>query len=636
MPLRGRTSFASLSRRVLPIALVALCLPAVSALAQVPRPADRVRIESADQLPRHAYSVPDSVVALIEDDARFAELAAELERDLEADLAKYEITDRATLKDYYGTLASLALIEGDYDTALAWTDSVRAVEDKPALRALTGTLERAMAAASLVPEGEREGAFERSFREEIAALPHDEVIAELRVRKARIDMASAGMVLGSIQALVQPAADSGEISRELAALLVRGKLYFEVIQPVQNEMRAVLDEAISGQVVETSDIWAARDVSLEGRDDLTSVVVAIWDNGIDVELYDGRLFVNVGELPGNGLDDDGNGFVDDVHGIAHDERSMRTTGMLMPLTYGEEEKVEFQRYLKGILDLRAGLDTPEAGELTRFTGSLQPDEYVQFFDGLYEYQVYAHGTHVAGIAVAGNPAARILVGRFTFDHRLHPDPPTVELQEAWAREIRETVDYFRDHGVGVVNMSWGESAAWYESVLEKVETGLGAAERRALARRLFDMAAEALRTAISDAPEILFVAGAGNKDEDNRFTEFVPASFDLPNVITVGAVDRAGDEAAFTSYGKVDVYANGYEVESYVPGGERSALSGTSMAAPQVTNLAAKLWAVHPELTMAEVRQAILDGADEKTIGEGKGIELLNPRRSFELVENER
>lgn len=44
------------------------------------------------------------------------------------------------------------------------------------------------------------------------------------------------------------------------------------------------------------------------------------------------------------------------------------------------------------------------------------------------------------------------------------------------------------------------------------------------------------------------------------------ASFELPNRITAAAADRAGDEAAFTSYGKVDVYANGYELVSYLPG----------------------------------------------------------------------
>ena len=579
------------------------------------------------------YPVPASASALVEDDAQFGALATQLEADLETDLVKYEIIDRATLKEYYGILASLALIEGDYDTALAWTDSVRAVEDKPALKALAGTLERAVAAAAQAPEDEREQVFEDAFREEIAALPYDEVSAELRVRKARVEMVSPGMMRGSIQALVGPAAESGEISRELAAFLVQAKLYFAIIQPVQERMRAVLDEVLSARPVEKRDIWAARDVSLEDRDDLRPVTVAIWDNGTDVELFDGRLYVNDGEIPANDTDDDGNGYVDDVHGIAHDVWSDRATGMLMPLTYDEARKAEFERHLKGLSDLRAGLHSPEAHELSRVTGSMEPDEFTAFFGGLFEYMVYAHGTHVAGISVAGNPAARILVARFTFDHRMLPELPTVEGQRAWGREIRETVSYFRAAEVRVVNVSWGESVASYETVLEKHNAGAGPAERQDMARRLFDVAAVALREAIAGAPEILFVAGAGNEDEDNRFSEFVPASFDLPNVITVGAVDRAGDEAAFTSYGKVEVYANGYEVESYVPGGQTTALSGTSMAAPQVTNLAAKLWAGYPDLTVAEVRQAIVDGAEEKTIGEGKVIRLLNPRQTFEIVE---
>jgi len=50
------------------------------------------------------------------------------------------------------------------------------------------------------------------------------------------------------------------------------------------------------------------------------------------------------------------------------------------------------------------------------------------------------------------------------------------------------------------------------------------------------------------APDILFVAAGGNTDNDNRFASLAPASFELPNLITVAAVDRAGDEAAFTSY----------------------------------------------------------------------------------------
>jgi len=47
----------------------------------------------------------------------------------------------------------------------------------------------------------------------------------------------------------------------------------------------------------------------------------------------------------------------------------------------------------------------------------------------------------------------------------------------------------------------------------------------------------------------------------------------------VGAVDQAGDETSFTSYGAtVKVDANGYQVPSNVPGGGTLELSGTSMA----------------------------------------------------------
>jgi subtilisin family serine protease len=601
--------------------------------AQEPPSAARTRIETADQLPRHAYPVPESATALVEDDAQFAALAADLEADLVADLAKYEIGDRATLKEYYGTLSSLALIGGQHDVALAWIDSVRAIENKPALKALAGTLERALALAARAPEGERSSVFADAYRAEISALPYEEVQAELKTLKGITEMSAPGTLLGYVQGEVGPAAESGEISRELANIVVQARRYLEVIQPIQEEMIAVLGEAIEANAVEKPDIWAARDVSLDGLDDLTPVVVAIWDTGSDVALYDGRVFVNEGEVPDNDTDDDNNGFVDDVHGIAHDLHGARTTGVLHTLTYGEEEANEYRRHLKGVMDVQAGLDTPEGSEFKRLVTALEPEEFRPFFEGLSQYSTYAHGTHVAGIAVAGNPAARLLVGRFVDDYRMVPELPTMELAEAYAQEFRDKVAYFRAHGARVVNMSWRFTALALEDALESNAAGGTPEERKALARRLFDFQAGALREVIAGAPEILFVAAAGNEDSDNRFVESAPASFDLPNLITAAAVDQAGDEAAFTSYGKVEVHANGYEVESYLPGGETSALSGTSMAAPQVTNLAAKLWAAHPNLTVAQVRLAILDGADEKTIGEGKVIKLLNPKRSFEIVD---
>ena len=125
--------------------------------------------------------------------------------------------------------------------------------------------------------------------------------------------------------------------------------------------------------------------------------------------------------------------------------------------------------------------------------------------------------------------------------------------------------------------------------------------------------------------------GGGNSNQDAEFEEYVPASLEEPNLITVGAVNQAGDPAHFTSYGKtVAIYADGWNVISSVPGGETVRMSGTSMATPQVANLAAKLFALNPMLTAVEIRGLILDGATPSEDGKRP---LLNPKRSVELLE---
>jgi subtilisin family serine protease len=153
-------------------------------------------------------------------------------------------------------------------------------------------------------------------------------------------------------------------------------------------------------------------------------------------------------------------------------------------------------------------------------------------------------------------------------------------------------------------------------------------ERKQLARRLFDIERAALREAIASAPEILFVAGSGNEDNSADFEDYIPAGLQLPNLLTVGAVDRAGEETSFSTFGRtVVLHANGFEVDSLLPGGARVKFSGTSMASPQVANAAAKLFALNPQLTVAQVRQALLDGAERR----GR-VNLVNPRRSAELL----
>jgi subtilisin family serine protease len=81
----------------------------------------------------------------------------------------------------------------------------------------------------------------------------------------------------------------------------------------------------------------------------------------------------------------------------------------------------------------------------------------------------------------------------------------------------------------------------------------------------------------------------------------------------------------------VAIYANGFEVESYVPGGESMAKSGTSMASPNVMNLAAKLVTVQPDLGPQELIYLMERGADR--LESSEGLKLLNPAASMVLLE---
>ncbi len=283
---------------------------------------------------------------------------------------------------------------------------------------------------------------------------------------------------------------------------------------------------------------------------------------------------------------------------------------------------------KGFSDLQSNVDTPEAAEVKRFLSTLAPEQYKSAIEEIGLAGNYEHGTHVAGIALAGNPGARLVVGRISFGHTLQPDPcPSREQAERDAVAAQAFVDFFKRERVRVVNMSWGGNVNAIEHDLEQCGIGKTPEARKALAREYFDISKASLERAFASAPEILFIAAAGNSNSDASFIEDIPAGIVGPNLLTVGAVDRAGDEAPFTSYGPtVKVHANGYQVESYLPGGKRVALSGTSMAAPQVANLAAKLLAVNPRLKPADLIRLIDSTAERSADGRRN---LVHPKKAL-------
>ena len=625
----------SVFRKIWPVAAAVLALSAVPAPAEQSAGQERTVITRLSDLPTYSYPMPVKPSKLARDPAAVRALAEAIEKDIRSDLARFDIQDVTAVRRMHGTLLTIAMLKGDDAEASRQLLIVREMQEKPSAKLTSGRISEALIAARKGPPGEFEATLRSHLQSALDSLPWDVVQDDLQGTKGYLEYVSEGLVVGSLESSLDPAAaESGALSQQLADNILGAAYTLTAILPNKAALHAAYAAVVdSHKEARKPDIWAARDVSLDAGSGLAPVRVAVWDSGVDLGIaaLGDRAWVNGREIPGNGVDDDGNGLVDDVNGIGFTLHGDYTPELLFPIRAVGADPAVYEQYSKGFSDLQASVDSAEATELKQKLSSLPKDEYKPFVEGLGAYSNYAHGTHVAGIAVAGNPAAQLMTARITFDHRIIGDRPTIAQAYKDSYSAVRTVDYFVEQGVKVVNMSWGGDLAGIEAALEQTGAPGTPEERRALARRIYDIGYKALFEAMRDAPGVLFVIAAGNADNNVEFDEVYPSSMKLPNVMVAGAVDQAGDETSFTSFGNSEVFANGFEVDSYVPGGARLKFSGTSMAAPNVTNLAAKLWAVHPDLTVAEVRQLIVDGADEKQAGD-RTIRLMNPARTMELA----
>jgi len=200
-----------------------------------------------------------------------------------------------------------------------------------------------------------------------------------------------------------------------------------------------------------------------------------------------------------------------------------------------------------------------------------------------------HGTHVAGIigAIRNNntgmdgiaPAVRIMSVR------------TVPDGDERDKDIANAIRYAVDNGANVINMSFGKGYSPGKATVD-----------------------DAVKYA--DAHGVLMVHAAGNDGANIAVKPSFPTPFYLgggraQNWIEVGASSwKGGDSlvATFSNFGKeqVDVFAPGEDIYSTIPGNEYERDSGTSMAAPVVTGLAALIMSYYPNLTAADVKKVIV------------------------------
>ena len=578
------------------------------------------RIDKAADLPRFSYPVSGNLEALVRDEAAFSPFATKLRSDIESVLTGYEIADKAMQRQLHGTLLQLDVLEGKNAAALARVETIRALQDKPADKLLTGLQVRAIVEARQASG--TGGTYAANVGERIAAalkpMPYAVIANDIKQAKAGNELIGEALVLGNVRNVLQPVVDqAGALSSDLAPGIVGARYALLVRLPLKQSMVDTFGRYLRANQVDKPDIWAARNVTLPTGNGGSPVIVAVWDSGVDAALFKRQLLLGKSGKP--------------VF-IAFDKYGDPSNSALALIPPALQSQLPLMKARsKGFSDLQSNVDSPQAAEVKQLLSTLKPDAYKDTIEALILTGQYEHGTHVAGIALEGNPFARVMNVRLEFSPTLKPDPcPSRAQAEKDAKALSADIEFIKRHKARVVNMSWGGSVSGTEEELEKCGIGQTPEERKKLARELFSLMHAALTKGFASAPQILWIAAAGNNNEDSSFAEAAPANIVAPNLLTVGAVDRAGDEASFTSYGPtVKVHANGYQVESVIPGGERVALSGTSMAAPQVANLAAKMLAVNPRLTPPQVIEIIV-GTSEKT-ADGRRT-LIHPARAVEAA----
>jgi subtilisin family serine protease len=285
-----------------------------------------------------------------------------------------------------------------------------------------------------------------------------------------------------------------------------------------------------------------------GRSDSGSVLVAVLDTGIAYTHPDliSNLWTNQGELPGNGLDDDGNGIVDDYFGA--------NFGGLKPGDPWDDDTAD------------------------------------------------SHGTHVAGIigatgnngtGVAGTDwAVRLIAVKF-----LHGPEGYGELSDAL-----KGMEYALSRGAKIINCSFevaydpslgGGIQSLKEAVAAAEQAGalvVSAAGNGGLNLDTTDVYPASIRLANNIA-----VAAVLRDDTLAGYSNYGRHVVDLS---APGGAATGSDDAVLSTVWLEDG-ARLYRTTA-----------GTSMSAPQVSGAAALIWNANPELTLYQVKARILNSVD--------------------------
>ena len=225
---------------------------------------------------------------------------------------------------------------------------------------------------------------------------------------------------------------------------------------------------------------------------------------------------------------------------------------------------------------QAGIDDDKNGYIDDIHGVSFVDAANPKSDPLDDH---GHGSHCSGIIGAKGDDGKGIVG-VNWNVRIMPVKFLGGDGGGTLEGAVMAVDYATKMGAKIMSNSWGGGGA-----------------------------SQALKEAIerSNVAGAIFVAAAGNDSSNNDSTPTYPASYGVPNILTVAAVDNRGNLASFSNFGKtVDVAAPGVNIYSSITNGQYASWSGTSMATPHVSGVVALLASHEPNLTNLQLKARMI------------------------------
>jgi thermitase len=192
-----------------------------------------------------------------------------------------------------------------------------------------------------------------------------------------------------------------------------------------------------------------------------------------------------------------------------------------------------------------------------------------------------HGTHVAG-TIAAKANNGIGVAGVAFNADLVICKALDEFGSGSIADVANCIDWAASQGAKVISMSLVGGATMTIQ--------------------------QAVANAWNDGNGAVIVAAAGNDGDD---TVYYPAGY--PEVVAVAATDNSDARADFSNANAdVEIAAPGVDILSTSLGGGYATSSGTSMATPHVSGVAAILWQLHPTLNAAAIRFSLDAAVDDR------------------------